>query len=199
MGDIIIPRMPEFEDSVTEWVEQIVRGESGEPQSQIVSRFLARLTALARTRIGGLRGDEDEADVALSALKSFLIRAPQQEFRDLPDRDALWSLLAAITLKKSISARRRMLAQKRDVRRVQSFDDVLTVDPSHEFLDSVVDEGNRLLESLDDPVLRDVARLRMEGYSNQEIAERIDRSVKTVERKMMLVRKILQDQCAGYE
>jgi DNA-directed RNA polymerase specialized sigma24 family protein len=92
-----------------------------------------------------------------------------------------------------------MWSQKRDQRRATSLHDLLHAEPTTEFLDSVYAEGNQLLESLEDPVLREVAQLRMEGYSNEEIAERIDRSVKTVERKFQLIRKYLQTTLDGID
>jgi DNA-directed RNA polymerase specialized sigma24 family protein len=179
------------EQSVTQWVQKVIQGEEGLVQAQLVERFLCRLTALARSKMRDVRGFEDEQDVALSAMKSFLVRAPRDEFHQVSDRNALWSLLAAITIKKAITARRRMLAKKRDIRRSQSLDEVLTSGPDHAFLDSVFDEGNRLLSELEDETLREIAKLRLEGYTNEEIAESIGRSVKTVERKFLLLRKRL--------
>ena len=100
--------------------------------------------------------------------------------------------MAAITLRKAISLQRRQLAGKRDVRRLQSLDKLIHDEPSDKFVDSVVSEGNSLLSELDDETLQLVARLRLEGFSNQEIADKISRSVKTVERKLQLVRKRLE-------
>ena len=54
--------------SVTQWLNDIQEGVSGEPQEQLLDHFLERLTALARKRLGNLRSYEDENDVALSAL-----------------------------------------------------------------------------------------------------------------------------------
>ncbi len=179
--------------SVTQWILGVTQGDTGEAQERLLERFLHRLTALARTRLRHVHGVDTESDVALSAMKSFFLRAPKHEFEQLHDRDSLWSLLAAITIKKSISARRRMLAQKRDVRRDIRLDELLHAGPTRDFLDSVYDEGNRLLEEISEPTQREVARLRLEGFSNEEIAEKIGRSIKTVERKLNLVRKRLRD------
>jgi DNA-directed RNA polymerase specialized sigma24 family protein len=46
----------------------------------------------------------------------------------------------------------------------------------------------RLLASLRDETLRQVAVHRMEGYSNQEIAEALNISLRSVERKLRLIR-----------
>lgn len=179
-------------ESVSRWIRDVQLGLEGESQEQLLERFFGRLTELARKKLGGVRGYEDEQDVALSAMKSFFVRAPKGEFSQLSDRESLWALLAVITLRKAASAQRRQLAQKRDVRRNLSLDEKLREDPSDEFLNAVIEEGNRLLDALEDDTLRTVAQLRMEGYSNQEIADHIGRSVKTVERKLRLIRQQLE-------
>ena len=46
----------------------------------------------------------------------------------------------------------------------------------------------QLLEGLYDPALRQIAEWRMEGASNAEIARRLGRAVRTVERKVELIR-----------
>jgi DNA-directed RNA polymerase specialized sigma24 family protein len=46
----------------------------------------------------------------------------------------------------------------------------------------------RRLESLADPELRQLALWRLEGYSNREIAGRLDRTERSVERRMERIR-----------
>ena len=55
-----------------------------------------------------------------------------------------------------------------------------------------IQEAGRLpwLAALDEEFLREVAMYKLEGYTNEEIAEKISRSVKTVERKLALIRKL---------
>jgi DNA-directed RNA polymerase specialized sigma24 family protein len=54
-----------------------------------------------------------------------------------------------------------------------------------------------LLALLGDEELRQVARARLEGYTNEEIADRMSLSLATVERKLMRVRKRWQEELAG--
>lgn len=63
-------------------------------------------------------------------------------------------------------------------------------DPSPEFAVELAEEYHRLLDALGDDELRRVAVRKVEGYSNQEIADEIRRSVATVERKLRLIRQI---------
>jgi DNA-binding CsgD family transcriptional regulator len=53
----------------------------------------------------------------------------------------------------------------------------------------VADECRRLFARLRDESLREVARLRMEGYTDQEIADQLGCSVRTVARKVELIRR----------
>ena len=48
----------------------------------------------------------------------------------------------------------------------------------------------RLMALLTDDSQRQVARLRMEGYANQEIAEQLNVSLRSVERKLGIIREI---------
>ncbi len=54
----------------------------------------------------------------------------------------------------------------------------------------VADELQALLARLDDEMQRAVALLKIEGFSNPEIAEKLGRPLRTIERKLALIRKI---------
>jgi DNA-directed RNA polymerase specialized sigma24 family protein len=60
--------------------------------------------------------------------------------------------------------------------------------PTPAFAAQVADECRRLLERLDSPELRQVALLKVEGYGNEEIAAQLDCGVRTVERRLRLIR-----------
>jgi DNA-binding CsgD family transcriptional regulator len=57
----------------------------------------------------------------------------------------------------------------------------------------VAEEYRRLLERLDDDVLRKVAVLRMEGYTSDEIGSQLGCARRTVARQLALIRRILED------
>jgi DNA-directed RNA polymerase specialized sigma24 family protein len=52
----------------------------------------------------------------------------------------------------------------------------------------VADECRRLLDLLPDPELRQIALWKVEGYTNEEIAARLDCVARTVERKVSRIR-----------
>jgi DNA-directed RNA polymerase specialized sigma24 family protein len=63
-------------------------------------------------------------------------------------------------------------------------------EPTPAFAAMVTDECRRLLEALGDETLRRIALLRMEGYSDAEIAAQLGCGLRTVGRKLDLIRKI---------
>jgi DNA-directed RNA polymerase specialized sigma24 family protein len=63
-------------------------------------------------------------------------------------------------------------------------------DPTPELAAQVSEECRRLLDMLDDETLRSVAIWKLEGYSNHEIACKLECVDKTVERKLRTIRSI---------
>jgi DNA-directed RNA polymerase specialized sigma24 family protein len=51
----------------------------------------------------------------------------------------------------------------------------------------------RLLDRLD-PALRQIAQLRLDGYTNIEIATRLGCALRTVERRLELIRRIWNEE-----
>jgi DNA-directed RNA polymerase specialized sigma24 family protein len=151
----------------------------------------------------------DEEDAALSAFDSFCRGAEKGRFPQLTDRDDLWHLLLVITERKSIDLVNHEKAQKRgegNVRHEGSlasessvtpvFDHVASPEPTPELASQLTDECRRLLEALDSETLRAVAVAKMEGYTNKEIANRLNSSVPTIERKLSRIRKLWQKETA---
>ena len=66
----------------------------------------------------------------------------------------------------------------------------LAREPSPEFAAECADQFRCLLDQLRHEDLRQIALLKMEGYTNQEIAARLDRGVATIERKLRTIRDI---------
>jgi DNA-directed RNA polymerase specialized sigma24 family protein len=189
------------EGSISHWIAEIKDGDSAGARG-IWERYFPRLVELAGKQIRGVpRGMADEEDVALSALDSFCRAAREGRFPDLADRDGLWRLLLQMTVHKAIGLARHERRQRRGGGRVQSLDDdemvsdeglvaeIVGREPTPEFAAMMADECRRLLEKLDDPQLRELAVAKMEGYGNEEIARRLGCSLRTVERRLRLIRK----------
>ena len=189
--------------SVTAWIEQLKAGDAA-AAAPLWQGYFRRLVGLARQRLGAApRGVADEEDVALSAFDSFCRGAVQGRFPRLGDRGDLWRLLVTITARKAVDHLQRERCQRRGGGRVVGeaaldaadaeagrwLEQVVGREPTPDFVAQVVDECRRLLESLGDEGLRTVALLRMEGYSNDEIAERLGCGLRSVERKLERIRK----------
>jgi RNA polymerase sigma factor (sigma-70 family) len=189
--------------SVTAWIDQLRAGDRDAVQ-HLWQRYYVRLVALARKKLRGApRGMADEEDVALSALDSFCRGAEQGRFPRLHDRDDLWHLLLVITERKAIDlvnhekAQRRGKGQVRHEGSVASestsiapFDKIAGREATPEEAVQVAEQFRRLLVALDDDMHRTVAVAKLQGYTNEEIAKRIDRAVSTVERLLKRIREI---------
>ncbi len=70
-----------------------------------------------------------------------------------------------------------------------AFAQAVGVSPDPEFAAVMAEQCGRLLGRLSDPQLQALAIAKMQGYSNEEIAEQLQCSVRTVERRLHLIRK----------
>jgi len=192
--------------SVTHWIRELRAGNPAAAQ-QLWERYFARLVGLARQKLRALpRRAADEEDVALSALDSFCRGAARGRYPNLTDRDNLWHLLVTITARKALQLRRLERRQKRgggnvrgdsafhlgtnDVAGEGDVEQVIGTTPTPEFAAQTVEEYQRLLARLTDPSLRSVAVWKMEGYTNEEIAARLNCVPRTVQRKLGLIRTL---------
>jgi DNA-directed RNA polymerase specialized sigma24 family protein len=192
------------EKSVTHWVGELRTGDRGEAARLLWERYFGRLARLAQQHLqASARGFADGEDVALSAFDSFFQGVAAGRFRELGNRDDLWRLLVTITARKAHNQRRNEGRQKRGGGRVvgegalagaaPSGDDFLAQvvgkEPTPEFAAVVADEYRRLFGSLADESLRVVALMKLDGHSNEEIAKSLDCGVRTVDRKLEVIRK----------
>src|SRR5262249_30524229 len=67
-------------------------------------------------------------------------------------------------------------------------------EPTPAFAAQVAEECTRLLDRLGDAELRKVTLWKMEGYTNDEIAERLGCVERTVERKLRVIRGLWEQE-----
>jgi DNA-directed RNA polymerase specialized sigma24 family protein len=193
----------ETEGSVTHWIGDLKAG--GDQAAQALwQRYFERLARRARAQLGDApRAVADEEDVALSAFDHLCRGAAAGRFPKLDNRDDLWRLLATITAQKAVDLRRRQGRRKRDAGRtrgevtkpggdaeVNAMAQQPDRGPSPEFVALMDEQYRHLLVRLGDDSLRQIAVWKMEGYSNEEIAQRLDCGLRTVERKLGVIRSI---------
>jgi DNA-directed RNA polymerase specialized sigma24 family protein len=183
--------------SVTHWLGQLKEGEQDAAQP-LWEGYFQRLVRLARKKLGGAqRRVADEEDVALSAFDSFCRGAEQGRFPQLADRHDLWRLLVVITARKALDLRNREQALKRggaagaapDTAPFEAdLEQIVGSEPTPAFAAEVAEECRRLLDRLGDAGLRALALLKMECYTNEEIAAQLRYAVATVERRLRMIR-----------
>src|SRR5262245_59845155 len=187
---------------VTRWLRQLQGGDRSAAQ-RLWQRYFARLVGLARDRLRAApRRAADEEDVALSAFDSFCRAAEQGRFPRLDDRDDLWQILVMITVRKAADLTEHERRQKRGGGTVVSasalqgsdadavFAELSSREPDPAFAAEVAETCRTLLDALGDDSLRDIARAKMEGQTNEEIAAGLGVSLPTVERKLRGIRSI---------
>jgi RNA polymerase sigma factor (sigma-70 family) len=149
-------------------------------------RYFDRLVRLARARLRyAPRAMSNEEDVALSAIKSFIRRAADGQFPRLDDRDDLWRILVTIAARKAARLYRRPHPWTQDDR---ALDQIIGREPSPELAAEVADQVRLLLQVLPGDSYRTIALKKLEGYTNDEIAESLGCSTKNVEYKLRNIR-----------
>jgi RNA polymerase sigma factor (sigma-70 family) len=177
--------------SVTGWLHELKAGPETAAQD-LWDRYFAQLMRVASHRLHGLRREADEEDIALSALKSAMLGVQNDRFPDLTDRTGLWPLLVTITARKAKNEIKRQRTKKRDRAVEEPIADVQLIvgnDPSPEFALQVAEAIETLVAALGDETLRTIARRKLEGCTNEEIALELNVSTRTVVRKLRRVRQ----------
>ena len=182
--------------SVTRWLHELQQGSEA---------AAGRLWELLHQRIQRLAKKElqhrtvtgfDEEDVALSAFDT-LCRSIQQKRYEVGDRDELWRLLAVITINK---ARRRARDENR-LRRGGGFNrqcgellgSLASSQPDAGMAMAMEEECERLLSRLKKREVQLVALLKVEGYTNEEVAQQLGCSRRAVQRRLAIIRQLWAD------
>jgi DNA-directed RNA polymerase specialized sigma24 family protein len=191
---------------VSHWIAQLRLGDQRAAQ-ELWERYFQRLVGLARRRLQGLpRRAADEEDVALSAFAPFCQAAGQGRFPRLADRDDLWQLLVVLTARRALNLVEHERCQKRGGGAVRGesalinpqdslasdggLQQVVGFEPTPEFAAQIAESCQRLLDLLESAELRSVALWKMEGCTNVEIAGKLNGSLRSVERKLGMIRLI---------
>jgi RNA polymerase sigma factor (sigma-70 family) len=194
-------------ESVTTWIRELKTGNPDAAQ-HLWERYFHRLVGLARTKLRSTsRRAADEEDVALSAFDSFCRGARAGRFPQLRDPNNLWPLLVVITARKASDRVQHNRRQKRGGGHVQGesafrdlqsgsaveagIEQVVGPEPTPAFAAEVAEEYQRLLNQLGEDTLRTIAVMKLEGYTDKQVAEQLGCSVRTVERKLERIRAIL--------
>lgn len=196
----------EEQSTITALLGQMKENDSGTVAQAIWQRYFDRLARLARNKIKERqRRVVDEEDIALSALDSFFRGVSNGRFSELKNSDDLWQVLVMLTERKAIDQIRKHTAAKRggglvrgdsafvkltDSGMLDGMDQVPGAEPTPEFALYFSETYQEMLAALNDAELVQVALFKMEGLTNKEIAEKLGRLERSVERKLHTIRKI---------
>jgi DNA-directed RNA polymerase specialized sigma24 family protein len=194
------------ESSITAMLGRLKAGDA-ESARQLWERYFENLVRVARGRLrDACRAVADEEDVALDTIDSFLRGVRDGRFPALNEED-LWRILVAITGRKAMKLKQHEHRLKRGAGRVISevvlaaqavesggvLSEAPSRGPSPELAAILVEEYHRRFQALPDVSLRLICLMRLEGYTDQEIAANLDCSVSTVERGLRTIRSIWTD------
>jgi DNA-directed RNA polymerase specialized sigma24 family protein len=192
------------DNPITFWIDALRNADKAAAQ-KLWNHFASRLYEMGRKKLRPeTRRVYDEEDAAQSAFHSVCAGIAGGRFPDLHDRDSLWNLLLAITARKVADRQRHDRQLRRDVRRnlpdavfTQSGTDsapaavdvLVSREPTPALVAEFVETCEFLFKSLNDPALEQVVLLRMDGYTDEEIARRLKWSRRTVQRRLEIIRR----------
>lgn len=197
---------------VSQWIDQLKQGDQ-DAVRRLWEKYQPRLVNLAAARLRGAnRRVADEEDVALSAFHSFVCYASEQGYDKLNDRDDLWKLLATITTRKVFALYKYQNASKRGTGRTRGesvflahgdggdhvgLDAFCGDETSPDLAAEMADTCATMLAMLDGPQ-REIVRLKLEGYTNDDIAEQLGVSSRAITRKLAIVRRLWSKDAASH-
>lgn len=197
------------EGSITQCLQRLKEGDSF-AEHQLWTRYLPSLLHMAQYQMRGVVDVTLEPDdVASVVFQRFLSGIQKKQICKLDDREDLWQVLLMLTKRTSIDGLRRILAAKRGLNKRTSgrsagdsaeatsrsrANDVSSsglesLTPTPEEAALLSEQFEIRLGQLADPSLRRVALAKLSGCGNQEIAEQLGCSLRSVERKLGLIRR----------
>jgi DNA-directed RNA polymerase specialized sigma24 family protein len=175
-------------------------------------RYFSKIRDLAKSKLSNPDSEEVANDVLVALTQSIA----GGKYPNLCDRNSLWFLILKITQNRVIAFTRREKAKKRipaesmepnhseDLVRVESLtdyeaelDNVIASNSTEAAWIEISDCWEELLRCLPDDVCRQIAQLKLQSYSNREIAlmmgftpSKVDRKVRLIQEQWMRIIRI---------
>ena len=175
----------------------------GEGDAQLLwDRFFDNLCRFAGKKIYKRhRRLLDPEDIAGSAMFALIEGIKNGRFHSVNNRDELWQMLVLITARKAISRARHLDREKRGGIRNDgvALSNGQMSDPLAHYVDQAENPAKfveiemtcrELLAALPDDKFREIALMRLAGYSNQEISVKVGCSIRTIDRKLGTIRAV---------
>jgi RNA polymerase sigma-70 factor (ECF subfamily) len=201
-----LPPSPREEDLMAEMrrdqsLLDLWRAGNQDAARALFERYSGRLVALARRHISNRLGRRvDPEDVVQSVFRTFFRRAQTGELH-LYDPDHLCALLARITIHKALDQVSFHKAAKRNFNldadsgsaEHELVAQVLDHEPTPEAVNLFLDQLEHLLGQLQ-PEERQVLEMRMQGYTVEEIARRLNTYDRKIYRILERIRALAEQQ-----
>ena len=198
---------------VTGIIQRVRTGDEAAAQ-ELWNRYSEQIVEVARRSLkDSSRRVQDEEDVAVIAFKSLLAGMTAGRFPELDHRDQLWRLLVVITTRKAAAVIEKDHRQKHgggDVRGdsavmsreneesvLGGFDQLKSEKVQPDIATVMADQTQQLLASLPDETAQRIAALKIEGFTHQEIADKLGINTRTVERRLKQIRELWQKILGG--
>ena len=190
----------EFDDSRWNWLIEGLRNGDRDALAAFCQQYGDALRRIADRKLpNAVRRRIDPEDVVQSVCRTFFRRANEGEFH-LGSSGELWRLLCAITLTKVHEQTRFHLRQKRGVNRESEpeprpdEDSVIhqpaAAEPSPAHAAQFADQFQQLLQQLE-PNEQRIVDLKLQEFTNEQIAEQLQCSERTVRRILKRVQAVL--------
>jgi RNA polymerase sigma-70 factor (ECF subfamily) len=187
-------------DFFAEWLARL-RARDNAAAREVFQRFTGRLVALARRQFhAALKHKVDPEDVVQSAFKSFFHSLDQGKL-EIGNWDDLWGLLTLITMRKCADRIVYYRAECRDAAREESappagegaspWPDTPGREPTPSEVAVLSETVEHLLAGLNEDE-RPIIELSLQGYTTQEISQKLDRPERSVRRLRERVRHRLE-------
>ena len=192
--------MDEWKTSFSEILRLV---KSGDPtaEERLWSEFYEQLLRHVEGRVrrrGVPTGLLDTEAIACSALESIFKCAKQGRLQSVQDQSELSRLLLAMTNRKFVDHLRRATAQRvyPGTPLGELHPECIQIPPQKlvTYCVAFEEQLTRLMELLPDDLHRQIAVLKLAGYTLAEISQEVNRSIPTVNRKWRSIRRIWADE-----
>ena len=173
--------------SVTTWLLQLNEGD----ESVIYllwKRYWQNLVDLAKTDLAVFQNQatDDEEDIAQKVFTDIWRRIRSKTTDKPRNRAELWKLMIVITYRKIVDNLRGMRTKKRGGG--QPLEPMLNLEVPPDWTAMLNDDLDRLAE-LKGQMSKDIVVLMLAGFDQEEIAEKLNSSPRTIQRRLVLIRE----------
>lgn len=165
---------------------------------EIHARYQDRVIRLARKRLlSVLNSKIDADDIAQETFTAFFAMADRDEVK-WKERGDLWRLLAGIAINKANQKLDHFSTKKRDLRSESQLNEMAQGLTKQSHTDGEIGQLAELVEHIlvsEKPLVATVLKLRLAGFSFEEVSQQVGRSTRTIRRLMeRLKSKLIADQ-----